>query len=122
MTIETTVAISPAPTPISSVARALSTVWAKTSCPISVVPSQWLRDGAATLDRPRWFGSVRKNGPKIASSTKNPTMPVPATSLGDRKAARSLPVRRPGSSPPVSAATAATTLVALTGTASSAGR
>ena len=121
MMIEMMVASSPAPTPISSEARALTTSWAKTSCPIWVVPSRWRSDGGASSMLLSWFGLPTKNGPMIPTSTKNPTMHVPTTSRGDRKAARS-PVSLPVPESPASATVAATTFVAVTGTTSSAGR
>ena len=107
--------------PMASEARVLTTSWANTSWPIWVVPSQWLADGPASSVWLNAFGSPAKNGPAMPSSTKNPTMQVPATRRGERNAARS-PDNRLASGAPVSAATVATTLVAVTGTASSAGR
>ena len=105
ITTETTVASSPAPTPINSESRAPTTSWSNTSCPIWVVPSQCASDGAARSVRLSGFGLVTKNGPTIASSTKNPTMAVPTTSRGERKAPAQ-PGRRAGAATPGSAATA----------------
>ena len=51
ITIETTVASRPAPIPIASEARVLTTSCSNTSCPIWVVPSQCASDGGASSVR-----------------------------------------------------------------------
>ena len=69
-----------------------------------------------------WFGLLTKNGPMMPSSTKKPTMALPATSRGERNGLAEPASRAGARRRQARRATAATTLVAVTATASSAGR
>src|SRR5258708_4044965 len=77
-----TVAITPVTKPRMSEIRVPTTTCRKTSCPVCVVPSQWVADGGERISMLKALGSlVSMMGPKIATSTKNVIMPRPKATL-----------------------------------------
>src|SRR5579875_3210947 len=66
------VEITPIAKPINTETRVPTTVCAKMSCPVWVVPSQWAGEGGERISGLNAFGScVTNSGPKIATSTQN---------------------------------------------------